>query len=163
MPADAAMIAAFSRRTFYDTFAGFNTEADMKKFMDEQFAAKDLEEEASKNHRAFLLAFSDEELAGYAFLREAKQPAELNGADAIEIGRIYAGQSFIGKGIGRLLMENCLSIARSRNKQVIWLGVWEHNETAISFYKKWGFEKFSSHQFILGDDVQTDWLMKKTL
>jgi ribosomal protein S18 acetylase RimI-like enzyme len=48
-------------------------------------------------------------------------------------------------------------------KQALWLGVWEKNERAINFYHRWGFEKFGEHDFILGDDVQTDWLMKKEL
>ncbi len=60
-------------------------------------------------------------------------------------------------------MEQCIAVASQKQKEVIWLGVWKQNHSAISFYHKWGFEKFSTHQFILGDDVQTDWLMKKTL
>lgn len=32
---------------------------------------------------------------------------------------------------------------------------------AIQFYKKQGFEYFDKHHFILGKDVQTDWLLKK--
>jgi ribosomal protein S18 acetylase RimI-like enzyme len=48
-------------------------------------------------------------------------------------------------------------------KDNIWLGVWEHNHQAIKFYTTWGFEKFGDHLFLLGDDPQTDWLMKKEL
>jgi len=48
-------------------------------------------------------------------------------------------------------------------KEIVWLGVWEKNNRAISFYKKWGFEKFGEHSFTLGDDIQNDWLMKKEL
>jgi ribosomal protein S18 acetylase RimI-like enzyme len=54
-------------------------------------------------------------------------------------------------------------MAREKNKQLIWLGVWEHNERALAFYLKWGFERFGEHIFMLGDDTQTDWLMKKEL
>jgi ribosomal protein S18 acetylase RimI-like enzyme len=46
---------------------------------------------------------------------------------------------------------------------MIWLGVWEHNEHAISFYKKFGFEQFGDHIFMLGNDAQTDLLLKKNL
>lgn len=44
-----------------------------------------------------------------------------------------------------------------------WLGVWEHNTKAQALYKKYGFEKFSEHQFAVGDKVDTDWLMRKYL
>ena len=61
------------------------------------------------------------------------------------------------------MMKKCLEIAYEMKKDVVWLGVWEHNLRAIDFYSKWGFEKFGTHVFILGDDPQTDWLMAKKL
>ena len=82
---------------------------------------------------------------------------------ALEIARIYAVQKSIGKGVGRALMQHCIEIARQRNFRIIWLGVWEKNQKAITFYSKWGFEKFGDHMFMLGNDPQTDWLMKKVL
>ena len=42
-------------------------------------------------------------------------------------------------------------------------GVWEKNYRAIEFYTKWGFEKFDDTDFLLGDEVQKDWLMKKAV
>jgi ribosomal protein S18 acetylase RimI-like enzyme len=60
-------------------------------------------------------------------------------------------------------MQQCIDIALEKEKELLWLGVWEHNHRAIGFYKKWGFEKFSTHTFMLGNDAQTDWLMKKEL
>jgi hypothetical protein len=46
------------------------------------------------------------------------------------------------------------------------LSGWQYGQTInvpIEFYIKWGFEKFAEQDFILGNDVQRDWLMKKTL
>ena len=60
-------------------------------------------------------------------------------------------------------MKKCLDLASDLKKEVVWLGVWEHNQRAIEFYKKWGFEKFGTHIFQLGDDPQKDWLMLKKL
>jgi ribosomal protein S18 acetylase RimI-like enzyme len=60
-------------------------------------------------------------------------------------------------------MHECVKIARQKGRRVIWLGVWERNTRAIEFYTKWGFKKFSEHIFMLGDEQQTDWLMKKFL
>jgi ribosomal protein S18 acetylase RimI-like enzyme len=81
----------------------------------------------------------------------------------MEIARIYAVSSSIGKGVGSQLMTECLRAARERGKQLVWLGVWEKNERAIQFYTRWGFEKFGEHVFMLGNDAQTDFLMKKLL
>lgn len=81
----------------------------------------------------------------------------------MEISRIYVVNTAISTGIGKALMEECIQVAIQKNKEVIWLGVWEHNTRAISFYKKFGFIQFGTHLFMLGDDAQTDWLMKKEL
>ena len=45
----------------------------------------------------------------------------------------------------------------------VWLGVWEENPRAIRFYEKNGFVAFDKHIFRLGDDEQTDIMMKKKL
>ncbi len=162
-PEDAAMIADLSRQTFHDTFASQNTQEDMDKFMNEQFTRERLIEEVSEPDNIFLIAELGNEPVGYARLRESAIPVMLNGLPSIEIARIYAVQSMIGKGIGNALMKKCIDVGYETGKRVIWLGVWEKNERAIQFYIKWGFEKFDEHDFVLGNDVQRDWLMKKML
>lgn len=158
---DAALIADMSRTTFSDTFEKFNTQHDMDKFMREQFSAEQLIAEVGEPGNIFLLAYNDDAPVGYARLREDNNPPELSGLPTLEIARIYAVKEMIGKGVGKELMNTSMSIARQKFKQWVWLGVWERNQRAIDFYTAHGFEKFSEHPFILGDDVQTDWLMKK--
>ncbi len=160
---DAELIATLSRQTFIETFAEHNSAENMDKFLSTSFSHENLVKEVEEPENIFLIAYEDDEPVGYAKLREGKNSAELNVPDTIEIARIYAVKSSIGKGIGKLLMQECIDIAISNKKKSIWLGVWEHNKKAIDFYTKWGFEKFSTHIFILGDDAQTDWLMKKSL
>jgi diamine N-acetyltransferase len=162
-PEDAALIADFSRQTFYDTFAAQNTPANMDKFMREQFAREALIKEVSEPGNIFLLALLGKDIAGYARLRENHFIPELAGKNAMEIARIYAATHIIGKGVGSALIQRCIDTATEKKKNVIWLGVWEQNKRAIDFYTRWGFEKFSTHVFLLGDDPQTDWLMKKEL
>ena len=111
----------------------------------------------------FLLAYDDERLAGYAKMNEHIKEESKELKNPIEIERIYTIKELIGKGIGKSLMKKCLAIAREKNKKEIWLGVWEYNERAIDFYERWGFEKFGEHNFPVDLDLQTDWLMKKTL
>jgi Acetyltransferases len=160
---DARLIADMSRKTFYDTFAPFNTPGDMEQFMNEQFTRERLMDEVGKPDSIFLLAYHNNEAMGYARLRKSANPEALGDVPAIEIARIYAVQQAIGKGIGSALMQHGIHLAKESGKQVVWLGVWEKNKKAIDFYHRWGFEKFGEHEFVLGSDVQTDWLMKKML
>lgn len=161
--ADAGLIADLSRQTFHDSFAADNTLENMDKFMNEQFTREKLMEEVGAAGNIFLLANVGDEVVGYARLRETTHPLLIENGPVIEIARIYAIQQSIGKGVGSALMQQCIHIARQKNVRVIWLGVWENNQKAITFYTKWGFEKFGDHVFMLGNDPQTDWLMKKGL
>ena len=160
--ADAPLIADMSRQTFSDTFAPDNTKEDMDKFLSEQFTRGALMMEVGLREHTFLLAYADEEPAGYAKLRDGKKSTDIKGS-AIEIARIYAVEKFIGKGIGKLLMQACIDEAIKKEKQTIWLCVWEKNKRAIDFYTAWGFQKFGECDFVLGDDVQHDWMMRKDL
>ncbi|WP_166437282.1 GNAT family N-acetyltransferase [Niastella caeni] len=161
--ADAALIADLSRQTFYDAFAAENTAADMDKFLNERFTRQKLMEEVGAAGNTFLLAYDGDEVVGYARMRETASPILTEEGPAIELARLYAVQKSIGKGVGKALMQHCVNFAQQRGARIIWLGVWENNQRAIAFYTKWGFEKFSEHVFMLGNDAQTDWLMKKML
>lgn len=161
--ADAELIADMSRQTFYDTFAAQNTRENMDKFMQESFSKAALMKEVGEKDNIFLLAFDGLLPVGYVRLRINNNPPDLAGTMAMEIARIYTVKEAIGKGVGSSLMEGCISVALENNCSTVWLGVWENNDRAIAFYKRWGFEEFATHVFRLGDDAQTDLLMKKKL
>ena len=159
---DAAIIADLSRRTFYDTFAPHNTAENMELFLNTQFTRKQLIQQVGARGNTFLLARLGGTPVGYARLFEgAEVPGTLAGTRAIEIARIYAERNVIGKGIGRTLMQACIDLARQKGMEWIWLGVWEHNHRAIAFYEKMGFAIFDRHIFLLGQDVQYDWCMRR--
>jgi ribosomal protein S18 acetylase RimI-like enzyme len=131
--------------------------------MKEQFSTRLLMEEVGAPGSTFLLAHCMDEAVGYVRLRENNNPSELGGLQTLEIARIYVMQKMIGKGIGKKLMEESINVARNKGKHYVWLGVWEKNYSAIDFYRAWGFKKFGSHPFLVGDDLQTDWLMIKKI
>jgi len=160
---DAELIADLSHKTFYDSYAIYNTKKNMEKFLNEQFTRQKLIEEVSQPWHIFFLAYLVNEPVGYVKVREGEIPLALVNRPCMEIARIYSVQHMIGKGVGSTLMQTSIDVALQKRKKVLWLGVWEKNQRAIDFYSKWGFEKFGEHNFLLGDELQTDWLMKKEL
>ena len=160
---DAALVADISRQTFYETFAAQNAKDDMDMFLNLQFTKGRLMLEVGAPENIFILGYCNDEIAGYVKLRESRHPKTLASNNALEIARLYAMRQMIGKGVGRFLMQTSLEIAQKQKKDTIWLGVWKENHRAIDFYKKWGFEIFDECDFILGNDLQKDWLMKKKL
>src|SRR5688500_18001528 len=134
---DAALIADISRQTFYETFSPFNSKMDMDIFMNVQFTKGRLMLEVGKPENIFLLAYNGDDIAGYVKLRDTRHPKQLGSSNALEIARLYAMSSMIGKGVGKLLMQESLKIAAEKKKDMVWLGVWKQNIKAIEFYKKW--------------------------
>ncbi len=110
-----------------------------------------------------MMAFIDRAPAGYVKMREGGTKPGLEHKRSLEIARIYVINAMIGKGVGSILMQRCIDVALEMNKELLWLGVWKENNTAIDFYKRWGFEIFGEQDFLLGNDLQKDWLMKKDL
>jgi ribosomal protein S18 acetylase RimI-like enzyme len=84
-------------------------------------------------------------------------------ADIRELVRIYVDQALIGRGVGAVLMQASLDEARRMGCDAMWLGVWERNERAQAFYRRWGFEVAGTQPFQLGADPQTDLVMGREI
>ena len=160
---DFDTLRELSIRTYYETFAHLNTPEDMQAYLDEAFEVSKLRGELNNPNSDFFLLFFDDTLAGYLKLNEAPSQTDINDMSSLEIERIYVASEFQGEGLGRYLMEQAIAIANERNKKFAWLGVWEKNEKAIRFYKKNGFYEIGTHTFVMGEDVQTDYVMRKDL
>lgn len=152
-----------SIKTFFETFAASNTEENMKKYLENSFSTNKLSAEISDPNVEFYFALQNEIAIGYLKLNFEIAQTELRAGNAVEIERIYVIKDFHGKNIGQLLYEKAIETAHQKNAEYIWLGVWEENPRAINFYRKNGFVEFDKHIFILGEDKQTDIMMKLTL
>lgn len=151
------------RQTFYETFATGNTEENMTKYLDEEFSAKKLMTELNDNNAEFYFATLNGNVIGYLKLNFGQSQTELQDDKALEIERIYVLKDFHGKNVGQQLYDKAIEVAKEKKSDYVWLGVWEENPRAINFYKKNGFVEFDKHIFKLGNDEQTDIMMKLKL
>lgn len=160
---DIEQLQQIGRQTFYETFSAGNTEENMTKYLNEGFSIEKLTAELNDKNAAFYFATLDNTVIGYLKLNFGQSQTELQDDKALEIERIYVLKEFHGKKVGQVLYEKAIEIARQKNAGYVWLGVWEENPRAISFYRKNGFVEFDKHIFRLGDDEQTDIMMKLCL
>ena len=135
----------------------------MSSYLENDLSLVRLCEELSNPNSEFYFASLENEVIGYLKINCDSAQTEQKTANSIEIERIYLLKEFLGKNIGQLLLEHAFQIAREKGNENVWLGVWEENKRAIRFYQKNGFEEFDKHIFMLGEDAQTDILMKKNL
>lgn len=160
---DLPGLRAVAISSYTDTFAEFNTPANMQAFFNEAYSATAFEREFNETNSRTYLAWDFDKLVGFVRLRECDEVKTMLGPNTIELQRLYVLSSAQGKSVGKQLMETALSWALEKKYEWIWLGVWERNFKAQKFYEKWGFEKFSEHVFKMGDDPQIDWLLRKKL
>lgn len=160
---DLSQLKEIGIATFYETFKDDNAEEDMKKYLEESFSKERLQGELENQNAQFYFAIIENKVVGYLKVNIGDAQSDLKDGDGLEIERIYVLKEFHGKKVGQVLYEKAMQIATDTQVPYVWLGVWEHNLRAIRFYEKNGFEAFDTHIFVLGEDVQTDILMKKVL
>ena len=146
--------------TFRETFEEVNTEEDMQKYLDENLSLERLKSELENLDSEFYFIENENKNLGYLKLNFGNAQTENFKKNHLEIERIYVLKAFLGQKIGQILFDKAIEIGREKNLEYVWLGVWEENHRAIRFYGKNGFEIFGKHDFVLGEDVQTDLLMK---
>jgi ribosomal protein S18 acetylase RimI-like enzyme len=160
---DIDQLQKIGKQTFHETFSASNTEENMKKYLNEGFTTEKLTAELNDKNSEFYFAKHNNTVIGYLKLNFGQSQTELQDDKALEIERIYVSKEFHGKKVGQLLYEKAIQTAKQNNANYVWLGVWEENQRAIHFYKKNGFVEFDKHIFKLGDDEQTDIMMKLQL
>lgn len=158
-----AALQQIGRQTFSETFAESNTAENMAKYLGEAYSFEKLSAELNNPNSLFYFAILDEKVIGYLKLNMSGSQTELKDNDALEIERIYVLKDYHGKKVGQLLFDKAIAIANQQHLAYVWLGVWEENKRALQFYTKNGFVEFDQHVFVLGDEAQTDIMMKLVL
>ncbi|KMQ61600.1 GNAT family acetyltransferase [Chryseobacterium angstadtii] len=160
---DLETIQEVGIQTFLETFSESNPEEAMKEYLEKSFSTEKVGSELNNPDSYFFIAWEEDTSVGYLKLNSGAAQTELQDDTALEIERIYVKKSHHGQKIGQLLYDKAMEVGHKLKKNYLWLGVWEKNLKALSFYRKNGFEEFGSHTFTLGNDDQTDLMMKKIL
>jgi len=158
-------LVQLEQQTFLETFGSTYQPDDLAFFMRESKSATALREELLKPGSLFYLLYYGENAAGFLKLNLGKQPddaAHTQFPSPIELEKIYVLKAYQGHKLGKALMQHAYTIAREQQAATIWLGVWEFNTKAFRFYEAEGFEKFGEHTFKIGQQTDTDWLLKKS-
>lgn len=158
--ADVEMLQIIAKQTFLEAFSDSNSAENMQQYLNEGFTLSKLSAELKNPDSIFYFAKANGEVVGYLKLNFGNAQTDLKDPKALEIERIYVIKTFYGKKIGQQFYHKALQVAKEKGVEYIWLGVWEHNLRALSFYQKNGFIEIATHDFWLGDDKQTDKLMR---
>lgn len=160
---DLETLRMIGLETFDETFRPMNSSETIDQYLEKSFSFEKLEQELGNTYCKFYFIYSGSSLAGYIKLNYAPAQSDINDSNSVEVERIYVRKEHQGKGVGKMSLEYVFQQAELKNKIYVWLGVWEKNVNAISFYKKIGFEEVGQHSFRIGNEIQSDLIMKKVV
>lgn len=160
---DLSALQELSKKTFLDAFASVNTEEDMQAYLENAFSKTQLLAELQDPEVTFYFLQWQDKTLGYCKVKRGLPAAVAEEGSALEICRLYVVQEFQGQQLGQLMLDEIIASAREQQLDFVWLGVWSQNPGAIRLYERNGFSKIGSYTFMLGNDPQTDFIMKLML
>lgn len=159
VPGDARALAEVAEATFRAAFGAQNSAEYMELHCQSNYGETLQAAEIASPEMLTLVCEENGRLVGFAQLRWAEAPACVVAQHPGEINRFYVVLDWHGKGLAQRLMTASIDALQGRGCDVVWLGVWELNPRAITFYQKCGFTVVGSHTFSLGGDLQEDLVM----
>ncbi|CAM0139146.1 hypothetical protein VKS41_007821 [Umbelopsis sp. WA50703] len=162
---DAHAIAKIGGSVFVATFGHSLSAVDLNTYLQESYSVEAITADLSNPLMNFVVAYNEHDrVVGFAQMTQGtSEPCVADAKSPVELQRLYLHQDFHGLGIGKRLMQEIENIARAEGFITIWLGVWEENFKAQKVYERAGYTKVGDHDFVMGDCVQTDWIMIKNL
>lgn len=160
---DAELLADLGARTFRETFEAICSPQDLASFLAAAYSEALQRDELADATRPGLVLEIAGVPVGFAQLRLGHREPCVPGQRPAELQRIYLLMSAQGGGHGATLMAASVELARSRGADLLWLGVWEHNDRALAFYGRSGFREAGDHIFTIGQQVDRDLILVKEL
>ncbi len=159
--ADAEALAAFAEMTFAETFGHLYPPEDLASYVEAKYRARVISEELADPGTRYRLALRDGAIIGYCKMGAVDMAVDA--ADALELHRLYVDASVKGAGVAKTLMDEALAWARGKDAKVMYLSVWENNERAQAFYRRYGFEHVAEHKFMVGRVADRDFIWRLAL
>jgi ribosomal protein S18 acetylase RimI-like enzyme len=153
-----AALAEIGASTFYETFRPHNAEEDMQLYLASNYSLDKIKVNLSNSSIHYFLGYVEGIDQGYVKLVENPKGLSLQGK-IIELEKIYLRPIAQGSGLAKQLMELAIEKSRELDFELLYLGVWQENARALSFYKKMGFEIFDTRKFQLGSRLCEDYLL----
>ncbi|MGN6817610.1 MAG: GNAT family N-acetyltransferase [Sphingomonas sp.] len=160
--ADGIALDAMAQAIWIETFAHGVSAQDAATYLAEAYGptGKLIADLASGAAR-FRLALAGDRVVGYAKLNPPWLPDAEPGA--MQLSQIYVTGDQHGAGVGKALLDWTIATAREAGATALLLTVWEENHRAAAFYRKHGFEHVGDYAFAVGNQVDTDHIMRLAL
>jgi ribosomal protein S18 acetylase RimI-like enzyme len=162
VPADGPALDAMAQTIWIETFGATASPRDVEAYLAGAYGPDgQLIRDLNEGEAAFRIALSGERIVGYAKLNTPWLPDAEPGS--LQLSQLYVASDFHGAGIAQMLMDWTIEAARAHGAIALLLTVWEENHRAHRFYVKHGFEQIGDYAFAVGEQLDTDYIMRLAL
>ncbi len=157
---DVALLHQIGINTFYDTFGGTCTKADMQYVLEKFFSKAQCKIDLSDPKDNFFFLEEQGITKGYMRINSIHECLldDLKEYRAVELVRLYVLKEYHGTHVANELMQFAIRFAAEKGYEKLYLSVWEYNFRARGFYEKHGFVNTGiKNDFPLGSTPQTDY------
>ena len=156
---EAQKVTELMQQAFKEAYADRMNLDDLNAYMAAHFNG-DIQQKELENHlSATFLAETDKQPIGYVQWVQTTHPECVTGDRPVHMQRFYVLKQYWGAGIADQLMKTCLTQLSATSYTDIWLSCWKKNARALSFYRRWGFSSAGEAPFLIGSDLQSDYIM----
>jgi diamine N-acetyltransferase len=161
-PGDGPALDTMAVAVWMETFGHSASPADIAHYLGHAYGPEGkLIADLTSGTARFRLALEGERIIGYAKINPPWLPDAEPGA--VQLSQIYVTYDQHGSGVGRALLDWAIDTARAEGATALLLTVWEENHRAFAFYKKHGFDHIGDYAFPVGEQIDTDHIMRLTL
>ena len=160
---DDDLLADLSGRLFEQSFGPDNDPDDVRQHVENALMIDSRQAVSDAERRVWIAEDESGTPIGYTVVRRGSTADGVWADETAEVQRFYVDRAWHGRGVAQALMRLCVDQALNWNADELWLGVWEKNPRAIAFYEKSGFRIVGRQTFVLGRDVQQDFVMSRPL
>ncbi|MEO7359610.1 MAG: GNAT family N-acetyltransferase [Gemmatimonadaceae bacterium] len=167
---EAARLSEFAKDNFDKTYGPLCRAADVDAYMASALSPSELLRVLTNPTSWVFAAIVDDAWVGYAQVHLAPLPDGITSQHArslsrtpMELSRFYVARKCHGTGVAKQMLGIVMAHAELQGSETMWLSVWQQNERAIAFYKKWGFASIGESKFLMGEDLQDDFIMERAV
>jgi len=147
---DASLLAVLATQVWLHTYATDGINGDIAQYVLSELTPERYLVILSEPATHLFVAEHNECLVGLAVVKFGAQ-CPTGARSAVELQTLYVQEHFIGRGVGKALLQAAETKAREQSGSALWLTVNAKNARAIAFYEHQGYSKIGTTYFVLGE------------
>ena len=148
-------LAQLAHTIWYQHYSSIISREQIAYMLNGRYSAEKLSRYLNSSQQWCWLLNDGERAVGYVSCALAPDATQM------KLEQLYLLADYKGRGLGKMMMNHVLNLARDKKCQRLWLTVNKYNHDSIAVYKRSGFTVCEEAQFDIGNGyIMDDYVME---